>query len=336
MLNSYWEYAGTRYRNKFQAIDASNGKVRDISYHIFPDSSFDTFDFSVEPKESFSQLIKDRALQLRDTYPYLKLWFSGGADSTTMLNTFLTNNIFINEICVYRFSPNNCFNDNEGDYEILNYAIPFLKKIQNEIPNTKIKIIDYGKDYYDQILTDSWFYKKNSLSLRHFAIPKINGKNFCNIFGCLDPLVISDNNNNFYHEIWDTSNTSELANARNIELFFTSPNMLKLHSKQCHLMKQYLIDNPTIERNNWNEQKKIIRNNLRDVAIAPEPSWFSKAMYPKDNMFFNTKDRVQYKQYSKTQKDKIKYLYSKATVNNYLLPNLITSHKARTLYLGKG
>ena len=335
MLNSYWEYAGTRYRNKFQAIDASNGKVRDISYHIFPDSSFDTFDFSVEPKESFSQLIKDRALQLRDTYPYLKLWFSGGSDSTTMLNTFLINNIFIDEICVHRFSPNNCFEDNEGDYEITNFTIPFLKKIQNKIPNTKIKIIDHGKDYYDSILTESWFFKKNNMSLRHINTPKIKGKNFCNILGCLDPLVSSDNNN-FYHEIWDTSSISEFTNVRNIELFYTSPSLPKLHSKQCHLMKQYLIDNPSIERNNWNEQKKIIRNKLRDIPIAPEPSWFNKLMNPRDTMFFHSKDKMQYKQYSKSQKDKIKYLYKTATINGYIVPNLLTNYRAQNLYIGKG
>ena len=63
MLNSYWEYAGTRYRNKFQAIDASNGKVRDISYHIFPDSSFDTFDFS-----SKNSHLTARAIMTTDSF----------------------------------------------------------------------------------------------------------------------------------------------------------------------------------------------------------------------------------------------------------------------------
>jgi hypothetical protein len=101
-------------------------------------------------------------------------------------------------------------------------------------------------------------------------------------------------------------------------------------------MKQYLIDNPSIERNNWNEQKKIIRNKLRDIPIAPEPSWFNKLMNPRDTMFFHSKDKMQYKQYSKSQKDKIKYLYKTATINGYIVPNLLTNYRAQNLYIGKG
>ena len=89
MLNSYWEYAGTRYKNKFRAIDAANGKIRRITFHAYEDVAFDNYTWSIEPATSLKQLQKERALQLRDTYAYLKLWFSGGADSTTMLNTFL-------------------------------------------------------------------------------------------------------------------------------------------------------------------------------------------------------------------------------------------------------
>ena len=111
MLNLYWEYAGTRYRSKFRALDAANGNYKQITFRIHESEDFDNYTWSIEPKSSLKQLQKERALQLRDTYDYLKLWFSGGGDSTTVLNTFLENNIHIDEICVYRYSFDNDYNN---------------------------------------------------------------------------------------------------------------------------------------------------------------------------------------------------------------------------------
>ena len=91
MLNLYWEYAGTRYRSKFRALDAANGNYKGITFRIHESEDFDNYTWSIEPTPSLKELQKQRALQLRDSYPYLKLWFSGGADSTTVLNTFLDN-----------------------------------------------------------------------------------------------------------------------------------------------------------------------------------------------------------------------------------------------------
>mgnify|MGYP001465744704 CR=1 FL=1 len=121
MLNSYWEYAGTRYRHKFRAIEASHGDIQNISFKMFENKTFQNFDWSIEPAQSFKSLMKLRALQLRDSYPYLKFCFSGGADSTTVLKVFLENNIFINEIVVWKFG------NNLSNYEIDQYT-KFLKQ----------------------------------------------------------------------------------------------------------------------------------------------------------------------------------------------------------------
>ena len=334
MLNTYWEYAGTRYKNKFRAIDAANGKYKRITFHNFEDVSFNNYSWSIEPTTPLKQLQKERALQLRDTYDYIKLWFSGGADSTTMLNTFLDNNIHIDEIGVYRSSTDGDFDNNLGEYEINTHTLPYLKSIQHLIPKTKIKIIKHGKEYFDSVLGDKWFYTKSSLSLRHTYFPKINGKNFCNLLGCLDPIVIT-NKGNWYSEIWDTNSIGELASFRNIELFFTSSDMPELHAKQCHVTKNRLIELGMLD-NNLEAVKKIIRHDIRDCAIAPEPSFFHKSMVPNNNLLFTSKDKYHWARCSKEQKEKIKYLYTTATINGYVLPNLVTSYRSKKLYLGKG
>ena len=74
MLNVYWEYAGTRYKQKLRAINASHGDIMNISFHGF--KSFQSFDWSKEPSQSLNELMLTRALMLRDTYKYIKFWYS--------------------------------------------------------------------------------------------------------------------------------------------------------------------------------------------------------------------------------------------------------------------
>ena len=52
MLNSYWEYAGTRYKHKFKVLEASRGNFHDVSFHLFDDPSFEKYDWTVEPAQS--------------------------------------------------------------------------------------------------------------------------------------------------------------------------------------------------------------------------------------------------------------------------------------------
>ena len=122
MINAYWEYAGTRYKHKYQAIQASGKQFKDIKFTMFTDDSFNKLDWTIEPAQSLKSLMLTRALQLRETYKYIKFFFSGGADSTTVLNVFLDNNIPIDEIVVIKF-----FEDNQSNYEVDNFTIPYFK-----------------------------------------------------------------------------------------------------------------------------------------------------------------------------------------------------------------
>ena len=186
--------------------------------------------------------------------------------------------------------------NNLGDYEINTYTLPYLKKLQHYIPKTKIKIIHH------------------------------------NIIGSSDPFVIN-NKGKWYGELWDTDG-GELSSYRNIECFFTSINMPELHAKQCHLVKNYLVSN-NLPTNDTKLIKRIIRTVVRDKPIAPEPDFLAKSFIPNETLFLGPKCRAQYKSASKEQKDKIKYLFKTATINGYVLPNLMTNYRAKQLYLGE-
>ena len=174
---------------------------------------------------------------VRDTYPYIKFWFSGGNDSTTALNVFLKNNIHIDEIITYKFAP-----DNNIKIQVIMKLIPMLfltlRELTKIIPKTKINIITYDKDYFDTYLGEKWVHTKNNLSLSHFHSPKINGKKYCNIV-CDGEPMIDTIDGKWYAELWDTDNYGEFTPYKNIELFYTTPHLPELHVKQCHLMKKF-------------------------------------------------------------------------------------------------
>lgn len=330
MLNSYWEYAGTRYKNKFRAIDASRGNINDISFTYFDNNpSFSDFAWSIEPQTPLNELMKNRAQQLRDKYTYLKLWYSGGHDSTTVLNTFMNNNIHLDEIVVYRFSGNNNFDSDLGDYEINNYTLPYLKNIQNKLPKTKITVYEFGKDHFDKHLGEKWFYTKNNFSVRHFYIPKINGKNYCHIFGGNDPNADYENGE-WFLDIWDTD-AIELTSFNNIELFYTTPDLPKLHCKQCHILKNILKKNKLFKSTRA-EKKKIIRELLRDVP----PVILNKSLAKTSHGFFDSpKENETIKStFTKEQKDKFRYMISNVTISNIPIYRVFKGYRSNRFSLG--
>ena len=53
---------------------------------------FSRMDTTKEPQLSLRELYRMRAQQLRDRYDYIRLEFSGGSDSATVLYSFINNN----------------------------------------------------------------------------------------------------------------------------------------------------------------------------------------------------------------------------------------------------
>jgi hypothetical protein len=137
-----------------------------LEFHFY-DDIFDKINWSIEPDIDISTLYKMRAQQLRDKYDHLILGFSGGSDSTQILNTFLKNNIFIDEIQIHhydkavsRLGEDVVANDTEL-MEFLEYryaALPMLEKVKQISPKTKISSIDTSDPAYQDIETKKFDY----------------------------------------------------------------------------------------------------------------------------------------------------------------------------------
>jgi hypothetical protein len=90
----FYKVGDLKFYSKLQALEMQQHTNICPTWH-FNESTFKSIDWSIEPKESLSELYKKRAQQIREKYDYIVLWYSGGADSHNVLMSFVKNNIFI-------------------------------------------------------------------------------------------------------------------------------------------------------------------------------------------------------------------------------------------------
>jgi hypothetical protein len=166
----YYVYKDKIYDTKqeiLKALEIFPDFSPDVNFN-FSDNVFQKIDWTYEPEFSLDALYKIRAQQLRENFDYLVLMYSGGVDSHQVLNTFMKNNIHLDEIrSSFQSSLANQYkfnSDPHDPYGLLNEYIsllPWFKKIKNTIPNTKLVIYDYTDDLkslnLDNFITDFYF-----------------------------------------------------------------------------------------------------------------------------------------------------------------------------------
>jgi hypothetical protein len=143
----YYDKEFNRYDTPFIAWHHADVKSECRFYyydHILKDSPW-----KVEPVKTLDQLYKERAQEIRDNYEYVILCYSGGNDSTAMLESFYYNNIHIDEIVmVGSFSQDTSKEiDENHNKDLYDNAFPLIKKLN--LPNTKITTIDYTELFRD-------------------------------------------------------------------------------------------------------------------------------------------------------------------------------------------
>jgi hypothetical protein len=118
-------------------------------FFYFHDDVFSKVDWKTEPTETLDVLYRERAQQIRDQYDHVILCYSGGYDSTNILEAFYYNNIHIDEILlVGAFSQDKQKGTDENhNGDIYLNAFPTLNGMN--LPNTKITVADYTEHFTD-------------------------------------------------------------------------------------------------------------------------------------------------------------------------------------------
>ena len=258
---SYWHVDGVRYKNKFKALEAASNDLNRVEFY-YANSTFDDLDWTKEPSQSWDSMLIQRAHQVRESFDYIRLWYSAGSDSQTMLNVFLNEGIHIDEICCHLVSPIDDF-DASNNIEQNEVAIPFLDAIKTSIPKTKITINYLGRDHFNKILTDDWLYEGFDMSMiqdqpdalyNTGIVTEVNG-NFCDLQGGDKPVLIKENGD--YYCLMVDETFSARINSEHLEEFFITPNFPEMQVKQCYMSQKYLKETYP------NQESGVIKGALR-------------------------------------------------------------------------
>jgi len=216
----------------------------------YDSTTFNEFNWKVEPPQSYEELKRLRAQQLRDKYKYLIVYFSGGSDSITVMNTFLKNNIFVDEVIICTYS------DVGDSYSDGKYALDYL--IKNNFSG-KTTVVDINHNMLEKILyKDLWHNHKTAKPTFYASLLRTNISWFeennlikreerptdgiASIYGSLTPHMCKTGNTyfNLLEPSALMSSSSSEAGGYGSEMFFTSSDFPELHSKQCHILKNYM------------------------------------------------------------------------------------------------
>jgi len=261
------EYEGNKYNTRKDILELPNNNKAIL--HI--NSVFENIDWTKEPTKSLKQLYKERAQQIRDMYDYLILYFSGGSDSITVLNTFLDNDIPLDEVVINSFY--------QIDHSVLccDYAQTYLKK---RMFRGKITVNMISLDVMEKINRKNlWEHNKNFTGLLHNAtrfnidffektdfqkITRRTGK-IAHIFGAHYPTV-NKVNNSFYAILSVDILTLPAIISDNVP-FFTTHQMPELLVKQSHVLARFMHKNNVYTEN---ECKISIRDEVNEKIITPK------------------------------------------------------------------
>lgn len=264
--HGYYQVGDQIFKYKVRALQEATRTNQPVTW-IFNNDVFGAMDWKTSYRLPLNEVYRMRAQQLREKYDYLVLFFSGGADSTTILQSFVNNGIHLDEVVVswpitqtqgkytpntQDFSPRNLLT--EWDYAIK----PKLDWLAQNHPEVRITICDilddpknnhFNEDTVTFITNHSYIGVNRNLELDKILRDRTKKHKSCaGIYG-VAPLecVIADD---LYLMVYfmDTVTSGAMHNDyhpftqyhRNIEFFYWTPDMPEIVREQGHVMLDYL------------------------------------------------------------------------------------------------
>jgi hypothetical protein len=299
--------------SKVDAIETAEKMNLPVIWH-FNDEVFDSLDWTTEPGQSLWDLYSIRAKQIREKYDYLVLFYSGGADSNNIFNSFVRNGIHLDEVVQWTNYEVTGDKTNNWNAEVFQVALPTTSRmIEENKLKTHHRIVDMSKilTNLDKIIPDldDWIYGKNSYYSPNMRATSMvrqevgaykdlidQGKSVCFIWGCEKPMlryVVDPVNNNkigvatvFMDRVDHcVSVKDQIENNSWIhdELFYWSPDLPELVVKQAHTVLNYAnnISNRE-EKDNFINQLQTHQLPLLNQLIYPywDPTTYSIGKNP--------------------------------------------------------
>lgn len=306
--SGYWTVNNKYFFDKAECLRyATRIKNYDVRFYFY-DDFFNMLDWTQEPTESLTEIYAKRARQLREKYDYILIAFTGGSDSTTVLNSFLDNGLVVDEIItmyptkvIEKMLPSFNRQDTSASnlmFEYTEAALPKLREVTKNHPNIKITTIDWSENSIDIIGSGNGHKLPlagtgASPSLAgHFMLGEImrsyenKGSVSC-VAGLDKPRIrynpLTKEYSLYFIDItvaWGKHNNYSLAGYQpNIEFFYYTIDMPELIKKQCCVVKNTMDQLFLSGINDTFYDKIHTRRGIFDM-FSMDTDFFKKLLYP--------------------------------------------------------
>lgn len=268
----YYTCHGQDFESKLQALMLSKETGSPVNWH-FNEDIFDKYNWTVEPELSLDQLYDRRSREIRDSYDYVILSYSGGSDSHNILESFLRQNLFIDEIVVNGafkatdkfivLDPTQTSNWNINAEYKLN-TVEKLEQIKARSPGTKITVNDTTDAIIDSFIqgpNGEWAKNKkevlnpngtnnfNYTFFRDLRVTFDKGKRVALVIGLDKPKVRVVDGHCYMFFIDKIANITQIQdhiteypNLRT-EMFYWHPDSCDMLAKQAHVILRLINSN---------------------------------------------------------------------------------------------
>lgn len=233
------------------------------------DSIFNQVDKTKLGIVPLTELYKQRAQQLRDTYDHLILFYSGGSDSHNILMTFINNGIKLDQVYVNwpgatinkgLYTPNS--QDTTAKNLLSEWDLvvePTLRWLSSAHPNIQIEIGDWSENISEHYYTDDVYLKTGGFwgagaLLRNLNKSKIGiaqedkGKRVASIFGFEKPHIALKKDGSvgmFFHDLAYQISSNSVGT---FEPFYWTQTLPELPFEMAYQMFLYFKCNPDKRR----------------------------------------------------------------------------------------
>jgi len=280
----FYQVGNFRTYSKVEAIELHQ-RTGIHPHWNFNEEFFSSYNWTVEPVETLDELYARRAQQMRNDYDYVVLFYSGGADSANILDTFVKNNIPFDEIATFNHyqvdaDPNSMLNS-----EQLRISYPKIKELQQQGIRFKHRSIDMSEITAGILVDTHYNLNRAYYASTHFGATHISksyirekitdyqqlfdqGKKVVFVWGSEKPRLYQENGRYCikFLDLLDSGVAvrTQMSNRNweHDELFYWSPESVDIVCKQGHVLKRFFEQHKIYKSDDYYSEKLI---NLPDI-----------------------------------------------------------------------
>jgi hypothetical protein len=258
--HGFYEVNGYQTFSKLEAIELQNATGHWPHWN-FNQDIFANQNWQQDPSIDLMTLYRARAKQIRESYDYVVLFYSGGSDSNNILGAWVQEGLKIDEIASFWNLDGAKDRDDFMNDEVDKVVLPRIKQMQNAGYDFKFRLIDLTEHtvkFIESVDQDYIYYVNNHFSpnnivknqfrerIKDYADLIAQGKTVCFVWGIEKPQIFPEGDRHFlqFFDIVDNCVTAYTQSRSKQgwydELFYWTPDMPELVVKQAHTLLRFV------------------------------------------------------------------------------------------------